>query len=392
MEMKLFSRTDKSALGTWFWTVDKGMLLSIFGLIIYGVVLVATASPAVAMRINVSENHFLIRHLVFLVPAVILMLGVSMLSPRNLWRAGTLLYGFGVLCMLLVPIMGMEIKGAQRWLHLFGFSLQPSELVKPAFAIVSAWLMARQKEREDFAGDFYAAGFYAVFVALLLVQPDFGMTVVVTAIFAVQIFLAGLRFRYLAIVFLAGLGLLLSAYYGFDHVQSRIDRFLNPEAGSTYQVDKSLESFRAGGVLGAGPGQGIVKLHLPDAHADFIFAVSGEELGFVFTFLLAGLFLYIMLRGFNHLMESEDMFSILACSALLAMIGLQALVHMGSSLHLLPTKGMTLPFISYGGTSMLSIGISFGAILSLTRHKVRSGVVKSGKGRKRMRFTKSAAI
>ena len=381
---QFFSRTDKSVISNWFWTVDKGALLSIFALIVYGLILVATASPSVALRIGVSENHFLIRHIVFLIPALIMMIGVSMLSPRNLWRLATVIYIGGILAMLLIPFIGMEIKGAKRWLHLLGLGLQPSEIVKPAFAIVAAWLMAMQKERENFTGDLYAAGLYAVFVTLLLLQPDFGMTMVVTCMFATQIFLAGLRFRYLAVMFLAGLCLLMAAYYGFDHVQSRIDRFMNPEAGDNFQVNKSIESFQNGGILGTGPGQGSVKMYLPDAHADFIFSVAGEELGFIFTFLLAGLFLFILLRGFNHLMDTEDIFTIIACGGLLAMIGLQALVHICSSLNLIPTKGMTLPFISYGGTSLLSVGFAFGAVLSLTRHKKRSGIVK-GKTRKRIR-------
>lgn len=381
---QFFSRTDKSVISNWFWTVDKGALLSIFALIVYGLILVATASPSVALRIGVSENHFLIRHIVFLIPALIMMIGVSMLSPRNLWRLATVIYIGGILAMLLIPFIGMEIKGAKRWLHLLGLGLQPSEIVKPAFAIVAAWLMAMQKERENFTGDLYAAGLYAVFVTLLLLQPDFGMTMVVTCMFATQIFLAGLRFRYLAVMFLAGLCLLMAAYYGFDHVQSRIDRFMNPAAGDNFQVNKSLESFQNGGILGTGPGQGSVKMYLPDAHADFIFSVAGEELGFIFTFLLAGLFLFILLRGFNHLMDTEDIFTIIACGGLLAMIGLQALVHICSSLNLIPTKGMTLPFISYGGTSLLSVGFAFGAVLSLTRHKKRSGIVK-GKTRKRIR-------
>ena len=381
---QFFSRTDKSVISNWFWTVDKGALLSIFALIVYGLILVATASPSVALRIGVSENHFLIRHIVFLIPALIMMIGVSMLSPRNLWRLATVIYIGGILAMLLIPFIGMEIKGAKRWLHLLGLGLQPSEIVKPAFAIVAAWLIAMQKERENFTGDLYAAGLYAVFVTLLLLQPDFGMTMVVTCMFATQIFLAGLRFRYLAVMFLAGLCLLMAAYYGFDHVQSRIDRFMNPEAGDNFQVNKSIESFQNGGILGTGPGQGSVKMYLPDAHADFIFSVAGEELGFIFTFLLAGLFLFILLRGFNHLMDTEDIFTIIACGGLLAMIGLQALVHICSSLNLIPTKGMTLPFISYGGTSLLSVGFAFGAVLSLTRHKKRSGIVK-GKTRKRIR-------
>ena len=373
------SRTDRSFFSNWLWTIDKGLLLGISALILFGIVLVAAASPAVALRIGLAENHFFLRHLVFLMPATALMLLVSMLGPRNLWRLSTLVFIGGSVAMVLVPLMGMEIKGAQRWLHIGGFSLQPSELVKPAFAIAAAWLMARQKEKELFPGDFYAAGLYAIFTGLLLMQPDFGMTVVVTCIFAAQIFLAGLRFRYLVFVFAAGAMLLLSAYMSFGHVQSRIDRFLKPESGDTFQIERSLQSFQHGGVFGTGPGQGVVKNRLPDAHADFIFAVSGEELGFIMTLVLVGLFAFVVLRGLRHAMESEDMFAILACGGLLTMVGLQAFIHMGSSLHLLPTKGMTLPYISYGGTSLLSIGFAFGAVLSLTRVRRRSRIVKKHK-------------
>ena len=373
--MEFLSRTDKGIFATWFWTVDRTMLFLAGMLIAYGVVLVAAASPSVAMRIGLSENHFFIRHIVILFIATSGMLFVSFLSPKGLWRLATLIMGAGVLAMILIPFIGMEIKGAQRWIHLPGISLQPSELVKPAFAIIAARLIAMQKEKENFPGEVYAVGLYAVIVMLLMMQPDFGMTFVITCIAVAQIFMAGFRFKYLIFVGVAGILALFIVYNSFDHVQSRIDRFLDPTSGNTYQVDKSLESFRQGGVLGAGPGQGKVKLTLPDAHADFIFAVSGEELGFLFTLILVGIYLFIILHGFKKLEESEDMFSILACGGLLTMVGLQALIHMGSSLHILPAKGMTLPFISYGGTSLLSIGFTMGAVLSLTRHKTRKGIV-----------------
>ncbi len=373
--MSFLSRTDKNVLSTWFWTVDRTMLVFVSILMAYGVMLVAAASPAVAVRIGLHENHFLVRHVVVLLIAVVGMIFTSFLSPKGLWRLATLILGAGLFAMILIPFVGMDIKGAQRWIHLLGLSLQPSELVKPAFAIVAARLMAMQKEKEHFPGELYAAGLFAIIVLLLMMQPDFGMSFVITSMIIAQIFLAGCRFKYLISVGVLGIVALLIVYSSFDHVRSRIDRFLDPSTGSTYQVDKSLESFRQGGFMGAGPGQGTVKLHLPDAHADFIFAVSGEELGFVFTLLLAGIYLLIVIHGLRKMEESEDMFSILACGGILTMIGLQALIHMGSSLHILPAKGMTLPFISYGGTSLLSIGFAMGAVLSLTRHKKRARIV-----------------
>ena len=295
-------------------------------------------------------------------------------------------------CHLYQPLFaGTEIKGARRWLHVFGFSLQPSEFIKPAFAVVSAWLISLQKptwhkiggqrpERnkhglytagEGGGGYYVVIAIYGLIISLLMMQPDFGMSFVVTCMFASQIFLAGLRLRYLAAILSVGGAAVAGAYLFFPHVKSRFDRFLDPSSGDTYQVDQSLAAFRHGGLIGTGPGQGTVKMNLPDAHADFIFSVAGEEFGFIFIFIIISLFLFIILRGFNRLSKNGDMFSILAVGSLLTMFGLQALIHMGSSVNLLPAKGMTLPFISYGGSSLLSLGISMGVILALTRRHGR---------------------
>jgi cell division protein FtsW len=272
----------------------------------------------------------------------------------------------------------MEIKGAQRWIHLPGFSLQPSEFAKPAFIVVAAWLIAQQKDKPEFKGSKIVAGVYGALVSLLVLQPDMGMTFVVTASFISVIFLAGLPFRiiFLLLVFTAGAAVL--AYFSLSHVQSRIDRFLDPSSGDTFQIDKSLDAFRNGGVFGTGPGQGTVKLSIPDAHADFIFSVAGEELGLFFIVILVALYGYVLVRGFNRIIDSENMFVILAVGGLLTMFGLQALIHMGSSLHLLPTKGMTLPFISYGGSSLLSMSVAMGMVLALTRRQSRSGIAQGG--------------
>jgi cell division protein FtsW len=375
---RMFSRTDRSFLGRWWWTIDRGLLGSFLLLAVVGVMLVTTASPPVAERIGLGSYYFVLRHIILLGPALVIMIVVSMLDMRTIWRLASIMFACSILAMTLVLFVGMEIKGAQRWIHIFGFSLQPSEFAKPSFAIAAAWFMAMQKKRQGFPGHVIAAGLYGVTICLLLLQPDLGMTCVVTAIWASQIFLAGFPFRLLAGLAAGGMGGLVAIYYTFDHVRSRIDRFFNPESGDNYQVNKSIEAFQNGGLFGTGPGQGTVKLGLPDAHADFIFSVAGEEMGLIFILLLMAIFGFILLRGFNRLMESNDMFCVLAVGGLLTMFGLQAMVHMGSSLNVLPAKGMTLPFISYGGSSVLSMGFSMGAVLALTRKQVRSSVSKAG--------------
>ncbi|MDB2683102.1 FtsW/RodA/SpoVE family cell cycle protein, partial [Alphaproteobacteria bacterium] len=265
-----------------------------------------------------------------------------------------------------------------RWLHLPGFSLQPSEFVKPAFVVVAAWLMSMQKIKERFPGNLLAVALYGLVVFLLLMQPDFGMTTLITIGLMTVIFIAGLRFRFLFI--LIGLGVVgaLFAYLSFDHIQSRVNRFLDPESGDNYQVERSIEAFQSGGIMGAGPGQGVVKLGLPDAHADFIFSVAGEEMGLIFVLVIVFIYGFIVFRGLSKMDNSDDLFSVLATGGLLTIFGFQAFIHMGSALSLLPAKGMTLPFISYGGSSLLSTAYTAGVILALTKRTKRSGISKGG--------------
>ena len=359
------------------------MMAALFVLMAIGLVLVTTASPPVAAHLGLNDFYFLTRHAIILVPSIVIMVGVSMLPRRQIWRLSSLIYLGGIAAMVLVLFIGVEIKGAQRWLHLPGFSLQPSEFIKPAFAVVSAWFMARQKQsmgtqNPNKTGYKVAIGLFAVALFLLLAQPDLGMSVILTSIFMTQIFLVGFPFRWVfGLAGLAAVGLLL-AYFSFPHVQSRIDRFLDPSSGDNYQVEKSLEAFKNGGLIGTGPGQGEIKLLLPDAHADFIFSVAAEEMGLFAVLIIIGILFFVLYRGFVRLMETQDMFSLLAVGGILAMFGLQAFVHMGSSLHLLPAKGMTLPFMSYGGSSLLAICLSMGIVLSLTRKEVRASISKGG--------------
>ncbi len=376
--MSFLSRTNKSFLARWWWTVDRGLLSLISAVIIFGIVLVMAASPPVAMRIGLDEYHFFVRHLIVLVPSVFIMLAISFLDIRNIWRLAAMMLVGSILCLIYVLGFGMEIKGAQRWVHLFSFSLQPSEFAKPAFIVVAAWFIAKQKNKPGYPGTKIAAVIYGVLASLLVLQPDIGMTFVVTSCFIAMIFMAGLPFRIIFLLLIFAVSAATAAYFTLSHVQSRVDRFLNPESGDTFQIEKSLEAFKNGGVFGAGPGQGTVKLKIPDAHSDFIFSVAGEELGLFFVIILVALYGTILLKGFNRVMDSENMFVILAVGGLLTMFGLQAFIHMGSALSLLPTKGMTLPFISYGGSSLLSMSVAFGMVLALTRRHTRNGIAQTG--------------
>ena len=376
--MSFLSRTNKSILGRWWWTVDRVLLTLFPVLMVLGVVLVVTASPPVATRIGLGEYHFLIRHLIVLVPSFFIMLGLSLLDVKQIWRFSLILFVASILALVYVLFFGMEIKGAQRWIHLPGFSLQPSEFAKPAFIIVVSWVLAAKKEKPGWPEARMCAGLYGVLILLLALQPDMGMAFVVTACFVSVVFLAGLPLRIIFMLMAFTVGALTTAYYTFSHFRSRIDRFLDPESGDTYQIEKSLEAFANGGFFGTGPAQGTVKLHIPDAHADFIFSVAGEELGLFFVVIIIALYGFILFRGFNRLMDSENMFVILASGGLFTMFGLQALIHMGSSLNLLPTKGMTLPFVSYGGSSLLSMSMAMGIVLALTRRQGRSGIAQGG--------------
>jgi cell division protein FtsW len=280
--------------------------------------------------------------------------------------------GFVVSLALLAAtfIVGIEIKGARRWINLPGLSLQPSEFVKPTFAVVAAWLFSEQKLRPRFPGNLICAALFLAVVAMLIKQPDIGMAAVVAAVWFSQFFMAGLRLYWVVAGALAGIAGLVGTYMYLPHVRVRVDHFLDPSTGDSYQVNRSIEAFTNGGLWGRGPGEGTIKDVLPDAHADFVFAVAGEEFGVVVCLAIVGLFAFIVLRGFSRMSQEGSLFVLLAATGLLVQFGLQAAINMASSLHLIPTKGMTLPFLSYGGSSMLALGLGMGMMLALTRRRL----------------------
>ncbi len=371
--MSAIQRTDTSLFGRWWWTVDRWTLAAIAILLACGGVMTLAASPAVAERIDVGSFHFVKRQVVFLSLAALTIIGVSLMSPKGIRRLAILTTLGALALMLMTLVFGAEIKGASRWLSIGGLSLQPSEFVKPGIAVVAAWLFARQRMDDRFPGIQMSIAVYLVTVAILLMQPDVGMMIVVSVVWGTQFFVAGLPLVFVALIALTFMGAGVGAYFTFDHVQLRVDRFFGPDSEIGYQAARAIEAFQHGGILGRGPGEGRVKEVLPDAHADFIFAVTGEEFGLLACLVIVGLFAFVVLRGFARVMKLDDLFVLLAVAGLLSQFAVQALINMASSVSLIPPKGMTLPFISYGGSSTLALAIGMGMVLALTRERPETG-------------------
>jgi cell division protein FtsW len=338
-------------------------------LICLGIVLVMAGSPPVARRIGLPDFYFVTRHEMFLAFSVVVMVVVSMLKPSQVRRLAFLGFMASLVLLVLLPFIGFENKGAVRWLHVAGFSLQPSEFMKPCFAVMLGWVFAARSTAPDFPSYRIAIFTYFMMVMLLALQPDFGMIVTITGMFGVQFFLAGVSFIWVFVMAIMGVGGVFAAYQIFPHVADRIDRFLDPTSGDNYQVHKSLEAFREGGLLGRGLGEGEVKQHIPDSHTDFIFSVAGEEFGLIACLIIVIIFAYIVVRGFLRLSRETDMYRLIATGGLLAQFGIQAIVNMGVAVNLVPAKGMTLPFLSYGGSSLVAMAIGMGMMLALTRKK-----------------------
>ena len=367
--MTTLARTDTSLVGQWWWTIDRWFLGALLILLFFGILMVFGASPAVAAKLNLSSYYFIKKHLLVVPLGMIMIFFISLLSPKNVRRIAAVGLLIGLILLGFTLMFGGEIKGARRWLSLGGFSFQASEFIKPFFAVVAAWMFSEWRSKTYFPGHWISLLIFIAIVSLLLGQPDLGQTIVIAAVWSSQFFLAGLPMLLVMSFFVCSMCGLAAAYFFFDHVRSRIDRFVDPSTGDTYQIDRSLEAFSNGGFFGTGPGEGEIKDLLPDAHSDFIFAVAGEEFGVFIALAVIGLFAFLVLRGYFRIVSEPSLFVFLAVAGLLTQFGFQALIHISSSLQLIPAKGMTLPFISYGGSSFLALSIGMGMVLALTRKR-----------------------
>jgi cell division protein FtsW len=371
----MVSRAQRTPFAEWWWTVDKLTLAALGALMLAGIVLSLAASPPVAARLGLDPFYFVDRHILYLFPTVAVLLSVSLLNPRQIRRLAIVVFFVSLVLVALTPVFGADIKGARRWLVILGMNVQPSEFLKPAFVVVVAWLFGESAKRPDMPANTISLLMLLTVVVLLVLQPDFGQTMLVVLVWSALFFMAGMRVIWVfGIGGLAGAGL-VAAYYTVPHVARRIQHFMNPAAGNSYNIDVALESFMRGGWFGRGPGEGTVKRILPESHTDFVFAVAAEEFGVALCLVLVALYAFIVIRSLLRAMRNDDLFVRFAAAGLAILFGTQAAINIAVNIHLIPAKGMTLPFISYGGSSMISLAYTMGMLLALTREQPRAAML-----------------
>ena len=366
------SRAQPTLFSEWWWTVDRLTLGALAALMLGGIILCLAASPPVAARIGVDPFHFVDRQVLFLIPAAVVLIATSFLSPREIRQVSIVVFAASLVLVALTPYFGAEIKGARRWLVILGMNIQPSEFLKPAFVVLIAWLFGESAKRPEMPANTLALLLLIVVVALLVIQPDFGQTMLIALVWCALFYMAGMRF-----IWVLGLGAfasagLMVAFFTVPHVAQRINRFIDPASGDTFNIDIATESFIRGGWFGRGPGEGTIKRILPEGHTDFVFAVAAEEFGIVLCLILVSLFAFIVIRSLTRAMRTEDPFVRFAAAGLSILFGVQSAINMAVNLHLIPAKGMTLPFISYGGSSLISLAYGMGMLIALTRERPRA--------------------
>ena len=357
-----------NSIKLWWRGIDQQIILALVILFVFSMMLVTTSGSAVATRIGLDEHYFSFRQVFYLGAAAVLIILFSSLEQKWLRRVAILGFIISIILLILVKFYGYEVKGAKRWIHILGLSMQPSEFIKPFFVVVIGWILSL-KFTSDFPSLFVSLILYSLVALLLVTQPDFGMLIMVTAIFGIQLFIAGMPLFWIICACFISVAGVVGGYLWLPHVTKRINSFLDPNSSENYQIGKSIRAFEHGGLYGRGPGEGAVKQVLPDSHTDFIFAVAGEEFGAIICLIIIGIFAFIVIRCLLRVINEDDKFTQLAASGIIVQLGLQSIINMGVTLNLLPTKGMTLPFISYGGSSTLSIAIATGMMLGFTKHK-----------------------
>src|SRR5690348_2554687 len=375
----MLSREERTPLSEWWWTVDRLQLAAIIALMLAGIILSLAASPPVAVRIGLDPFHFFNHHVMFLGPAFMVMIAVSFLSPKQIRRSALIVFAVSIALIVITLLFGPEVKGSRRWITLLGVNIQASESAKPAFVVVAAWLFAESTKRPEMPATSMALVLLMTLVSLLVMEPDFGQTMLILTVWGSLFFIAGMRMIWVLGLAGAASAGLFTAYLLVPHVAGRIKRFMNPASGDTFQVDTAMEAFSNGGWFGLGPGEGIAKRSLSDSHTDFVFAVAAEEFGIILCLALVALFAFIVIRTLSRAYRNEDMFSRFAASGLAILFGIQAAINISVNLQLIPAKGMTLPFVSYGGSSIVSLAYGVGMMLALTRLRPRTEVEASGR-------------
>jgi cell division protein FtsW len=375
-----WARTDTSRWAQWWWTTDRWLLGATGALILLGVLLQFGTSPAAAARLGIAwPFHFAVRQCIFAAIGVVIVLATSLLRPKGVRRVAFVVYLAALLAMIALPFLGHNAKGATRWVEFAGFALQPSEFMKPALLVLVAWMFA-EAQKGEVPGVSIAFCLYAAAVVLLLMEPDIGQTALITAAFGAAFWVAGVPISWImgmGATAIVGLG---STYWIFPHVSKRLNLFMDAKPTEPGQVERAAQAIAAGGGFGRGPGEGVMKVQIPDMHTDFAYSAAAEEYGLWLSLLMISLFALLVIRGLYRAMKISDPFEQVAAAGLFAIVGMQAFINIIVNLGLAPTKGMTLPFISYGGSSMLAMSLTMGMALALTRRQSSAYMPADGPG------------
>ena len=357
---------NKSFIPKWWRSIDQQIIVALIILFGFSLILVTTSGSAIATKIGLDEHYFSSRQIMYLFIASMLIVTISSFDKKWIKRIAILGFIINIILLIVVKFYGHEVKGATRWISIFGISMQPSEFIKPFFAVVVGWLLSLKFE-DEFPSFLISLILYSIVSILLILQPDFGMFLMISAVFGIQLFVSGMPLFWILLTLILGILGVSSAYFFLPHVTQRVNNFLDPESNENYQVTKSLRAFEHGGMYGTGPGEGSIKQVLPDSHTDFIFAVAGEEFGAIICLIVISVFAFIVIRSLLKLVNENDKFTQFSSIGIITQFGLQSIINIGVTLNLFPTKGMTLPFISYGGSSTLAVAISIGMLLGLTK-------------------------
>mgnify|MGYP001062150646 FL=1 len=353
----------------WWRSIDRKVLICIFFLIIIGGLISFAATPAVAQKYNLDPNFFVKKHWFFIPVVLFSIFFTSLFSELGIKRFFLFIFLISIFFIIYFFFFGIEVKGANRWSYLFGYRFQPSEFLKVSFIVISAWIFSSNTYLQNLNNKLISFLLYLLVSSLVLSQPDVSMFCIISLAYFAQLWISGLKWRWLGFVVLFFGSIFSLCYLIIDNVKRRVDIFFNLQVGDNYQITKSLEAIKEGGFFGKGPAEGTIKDILPDAHTDFIFAVVAEEFGWITCLIIIFIFIFLIFTIFQRIKKTNNMFALITVSGLIIQFGFQIFVNIGSTIGLIPTTGTTLPFISYGGSSMISSAINLGTILSLTRIK-----------------------